>query len=49
MNRESIDAAFKAWWIDSYGTTPGIHARMTHTAFAEHLLKLLELMQPEAK
>jgi hypothetical protein len=46
MNCESIDAAFEAWWIDSYGTPPGVHARMTHTAFAGHLLKLLELMPP---
>lgn len=43
MNTESIKAAFDAWWRESYGIPPGPHAVMTHTAFAEHLLKLLEL------
>lgn len=48
MNRESIAAAFEDWWRDSYGTPPGTHAKMTHVAFGEHLLQLVELMQPAA-
>ena len=43
MNEESVKAAFEEWWRDSYGRPPGTHAVMTHTAFAIHLLKLLEL------
>ena len=43
MNSESIKAAFDEWWRDSYGLPPRTHAIMTHTAFAEHILKLLEL------
>jgi hypothetical protein len=46
MNETSIAAAFEDWWIDSYGMPPGPHARMTHVAFAAHLLELVELMQP---
>ncbi len=45
MNQESIEAAFKEWWKDSYGRLPAPHAVMTHVAFGEHLLRLLELMQ----
>lgn len=48
MNRESIAAAFEDWWQESYGMPPGTHARMTHTAFGEHLLQLVELIQPAA-
>lgn len=44
MNETTIRAAFEEWWRDSYGRPPGTHAVMTHTAFATHLLKLLELM-----
>lgn len=46
MNEASIAAAFEDWWIDSYGMPPGPHARITHVAFAAHLLELVELMQP---
>jgi len=45
MNQESIEAAFKEWWEESYGRAPGTHAVMTHVAFGEHLLRLLELMR----
>lgn len=45
MNQESIEAAFKEWWKDSYGRLPAPHAVMTHVAFGEHLLQLLELMR----
>jgi len=45
MNQESIEAAFKEWWKDSYGRLPAPHAVMTHVAFGEHLLRLLELMR----
>jgi hypothetical protein len=45
MNEISIRAAFNDWWRESYGTAPGPHAVMTHVAFAEHILQLLELMQ----
>jgi hypothetical protein len=46
MNETSIKAAFEEWWLESYGRSPGVHAVMTHTAFAAHILQLLELMQP---
>jgi hypothetical protein len=45
LNQESIEAAFKEWWKDSYGRLPAPHAVMTHVAFGEHLLQLLELMR----
>jgi hypothetical protein len=46
MNETSIAAAFEDWWIDSYGRPPATHARMTHIAFAKHLLELTELIKP---
>jgi len=46
MNSTSIKAAFDAWWRDSYGVPPGTHAVMTHVAFAEYILKLVELTSP---
>jgi hypothetical protein len=45
MNTESLRAAFLNWWSESYATTPGVHAIMTHTAFAEHVLALMELCE----
>jgi hypothetical protein len=45
MNQTTLDIAFKEWWEASYGRPPGIHAVMTHVAFAAHILELLELMQ----
>lgn len=46
MNDTAIKAAFDEWWLESYGKPAGIHAVMTHTAFARHILLLVELMQP---
>jgi hypothetical protein len=46
VNETSIAAAFEDWWIDSYGRPPATHARMTHVAFAKHLLELVELIKP---
>jgi len=48
MNEATIRAAFEEWWRDSYGKPPGVHAVMTHVAFAAYLLTLLELMQDES-
>jgi hypothetical protein len=49
MNNTSLVAAFEEWWMESYGRSPGVHAVMTHTAFAQHILSLLEHspQQPE--
>jgi len=47
MNQTTLEIAFKEWWEESYGRPPGTHAVMTHIAFAEHMLKLLELMQDD--
>lgn len=44
MNKLSLEVAFADWWEDSYGRPPGTHAVMTHVAFAEHVLTLLELI-----
>ena len=33
-----MEAAFRAWWQESYGLPPGPHAVMTHVAWGEHLL-----------
>jgi hypothetical protein len=45
MNKLSIEAAFADWWEESYGRPPGSHAVMTHVAFTEHILQLLELLE----
>lgn len=45
MNTVSVEAAFRDWWRDSYGIPPNTHAVMTHVSFAEHILRLMELMQ----
>ena len=42
MNEETLKAAFKDWWIESYGRPPGVHAELTHVAFTWHIIKLLE-------
>lgn len=46
MNTETIKAIFEEWWRESYGLPPGGHAVMTHTAFAEHIVELMALIQP---
>ena len=33
-----MEAAFRAWWQESYGWHVGTHAVMTHVAWGEHLL-----------
>lgn len=45
MQTPSVEQAFREWWEDSYGRPPGPHAVMTHVAFAEHMLQLLELLE----
>lgn len=45
MNKLSLEVAFADWWEDSYGRPPGKHAVMTHVAFTEHVLTLLELIE----
>ncbi len=45
MNAISIEAAFREWWIDSYNRPPNPQAVMTHVAFAEHVLALVELLE----
>ena len=34
-----MEAAFRAWWQESYGLPPGPHAVMTHVAWGEYLLQ----------
>jgi hypothetical protein len=45
MNAISIEAAFREWWEESYKRPPAPHAVMTHVAFAEHMLQLIELLE----
>ena len=45
MNAISIEAAFREWWIDSYNRPPNPQAVMTHVAFTEHVLALVELLE----
>lgn len=40
-----IEAAFRNWWEESYKRPPNPQAVMTHVAFANHILALLELTQ----
>lgn len=48
MNRDSISASFQEWFREQYGIPPSANSVLTHVGFAEHLLQLLELMQPAA-
>ena len=43
MNAISIEAAFRDWWEESYKRPPNAQAVMTHVAFAEHMLQVIEL------
>jgi hypothetical protein len=45
MDTAQIEAAFRDWWIDSYNRPPNPQAVMTHVAFAEHALALMELLE----
>ena len=47
MNNTSIKTAFEEWWRDSYGMPPRPHAVMTHVAFAEYILRLMELVKEQ--
>ena len=40
-----IEAAFRDWWEESYKRPPAPHAVMTHVAFAEHMLQIIELLE----
>lgn len=46
MNEPTLRAAFTEWFADSYGRPPAAQAVLTHVGFAQHVLQLLELMQP---
>ena len=45
MNATQIEAAFCEWWEESYKRPPAPHAVMTHVAFVEHMLRLVELFE----
>ena len=45
MNAISIEAAFRDWWEESYKRPPAPQAVMTHVAFTEHMLQLVELLE----
>lgn len=45
MKTSSIEVLFRDWWEDLYEHPPGAHVVMTHVAFAEHLLQVLELLE----
>ena len=45
MDPIKLEDVFKAWWAESYGRPPGTHAVMTHAAFAEYVLRLMELLE----
>lgn len=45
MNTTTIEQVFREWWEESYGRPPAPHALMTHVAFAEHLLRVVELLE----
>jgi len=47
MNQATLEIAFKEWWEASYKRPPNPQAVMTHVAFAEHMLRLMELMQDD--
>ena len=40
-----IQAAFRDWWEESYKRQPNAQAVMTHVAFAQHMLELIELLE----
>lgn len=39
MDQQEVETLFARWWVESYGSIPGPHARMTHAAFAIWLLE----------
>ena len=40
-----IESAFRDWWEESYKRPPNAQAVMTHVAFANYILALMELTQ----
>ena len=42
---DEIELAFRDWWEESYKRPPNAQAIMTHVAFAEHMLQLVELIE----
>lgn len=45
MNPAEIEEAFRSWWLDSYKRPPNVQTTMTHVAFAEHLLALIDTIE----
>ena len=45
MNPSAIEAAFRDWWEESYKRPPAPQAVMTHVSFAEHMLRLVEMLE----
>ena len=45
MDTTEIEAAFRDWWEESYKRPPNAQAVMTHVAFTEHMLRLVELLE----
>ena len=45
MDATQIETAFCDWWEDSYKRPPAPHAVMTHVAFTQHMLELIELLE----
>ena len=41
----ALETVFRDWWEESYKRPPNAQATMTHVAFANHILALLELTQ----
>ena len=45
MDTAVIETAFRDWWEESYKRPPAFHAVMTHVAFTQHMLELIELLE----
>ena len=45
MDATQIETAFREWWEDSYKRPPNAQAVMTHVAFTQHMLELIELIE----
>ena len=45
MNATQIETAFREWWEESYKRPPNPQAVMTHVAFTQHMLELIELLE----
>ena len=45
MDTPAIESAFRDWWFDSYNRPPNPQAVMTHVAFTEHVLQVIELLE----